>query len=472
MGRNDKRNTVNLGGFDCRGVPVSYADQGAIEGLERAHICALSFRGDAIAGIDRVLAEHPRFIMGHLFKAGWLTQAMETRIYDDMVAAVAAAEALSSGANDRERGHLAAMQSWLRGDFFGALQMWEDVLTHYPKDLFALQLAHLTDVLLGDVVGQRDVVARVFNLWDENVPGYEFVLGFYSFGLEENGDYFKAEEMGRRSLALRPDNPYAVHAVGHVMEMNGRQSGGIRFMADYVDDWGTSHFANHLWWHTALYHLDAGDIDAVMSIYDKHLCSGGQAGDKYEELDASALLWRLRLLNVGTGDRWKRLADRWEPSAQDTLYAFNDVHAMMTFVSDDRTEAQQALLSANERYVESASDANVAMSREIGIPFCLAMQNFHKGQYSACVDRLLPVRYMTHRLGGSFAQRDVIGWTLLEAALRARRFDLALALANERCALKPGSPQNWLYVARAFKGLGDRGGADRAEARAHSLLAA
>jgi hypothetical protein len=339
MKANGTSKPANGGSTDCRGVPVSYGHRGAIEGMEQAHECALSFRGDAIATIDQVLEEHPRFIMGHLFKAGWLTQAMETRVYDDMVAAVAAAEALSSGANDRERGHLAAMQSWLRGDFFGALQKWEEVLTHYPRDLLALQLAHLTDVLLGDVVGQRDVVARVFNLWDENVPGYEFVLGFYSFGLEENADYFKAEEMGRRSLALRPDNPYAVHAVGHVMEMNGRQSGGIRFMADYVDDWGTSHFANHLWWHTALYH------------YDNHLRSGGQAGDKYEELDASALLWRLRLLDVDTGDRWKQLADRWEPSAQDTLYAFNDVHAMMTFVSDDRIEAQEALLSANERYV-------------------------------------------------------------------------------------------------------------------------
>lgn len=472
MGGPGGSKTLHSIGYDCRGVPVSYADRGAIDGMERAHLRALTFRGDAIAEIDRVMTEHPRFIMGHLFKAGWLTQAMETRIYDDMVAAVAAAEALSGGANERELGHLSALRSWLRGDFFGALQKWEEVVTLYPKDLLALQLAHLTDVLLGNVVGQRDVVARVFNLWDENVPGYEFVLGFYSFGLEENGDYFKAEEMGRRSLALRPDNPYAVHAVGHVMEMNGRQSGGIRFMADYEKDWGTSHFANHLWWHTALYHLDAGGIDEVISIYDNHLCSSDQVGDKYEELDASALLWRLKLLDVDTGDRWKRLADRWEPSAQDTLYAFNDVHAMMTFVSDDRTEAQRALLSANERYVESASDANVAMSREIGIPFCLAMQDFHKGQYGACVDHLLPVRYMTHRLGGSFAQRDVIGWTLLEAALRARRFDLALALANERCALKPSSPQNWLYVARAFKGLGDRNGADRASARAHSLLAA
>jgi len=458
--------------IDCRGVPVSYANNAAIEALEAAHECALAFRGDAIALTNTILEEHPNFVMAHLFKAAWLTQAMETRIYQDMVDAVARAEALIDSGNDRERGHLEALQAWMHGDFFGAVQKWEAVLFHYPKDLLALQMVHLTDVLLGDVVGQRDVVARVFNLWDESVPGYEFVLGFYSFGLEENRDYHLAEEMGRRSLAIRPDNPYAVHAVSHVMEMQGRQAGGIRFMGDYVDRWGTSNFANHLWWHTSLFHLDIGDVDEVLKIYDNHLCDNDAHGNKYEELDAAALLWRLKLLDIDTAERWSILADKWEPSAQDTLYAFNDVHAMMTFVSDNRQEAQDKLLTANERYLESASDANVAMSREIGMPFCLAMQHFHNGRYGACVDQLLPVRYMTHRLGGSFAQRDIIGWTLLEAALRARRFDLALGLANERCALKPTSVQNWTYVKRAFQGLGDRSNAERAEARALSLRAA
>lgn len=450
-------------------MPVSYAAPAAIDGFERALECTLAFRGDAIIEIDRTLREHPSFILGHLFKAAWLTQAMETRVYEDMVASIRSAEALTAGANDRELGHLAAVQHWARGDFYGAVQRWEEVLTRYPLDLLALELIHLTDVLLGDVYGQRDVVARVFNLWDESVPGYEFVLGFYAFGLEENRDFSQAEEMGRQALAMRPDNPYAVHAVGHVMEMKGRQQGGIRFMSDQVKFWGTSNFANHLWWHTALFHLDIGEYDRVLDIYDDHLRCRAHEGDKYEELDASALLWRLRLIGFDTGERWKDLADRWEPAAQDTLYAFNDVHAMMTFVSDDRVDAQRALLSANERYVESASDANVAMSREIGIPFCLAMQDFHREQYGDCVDRLLPVRYRTHRLGGSFAQRDVIGWTLLEAAVRDKRYDLALALANERCALKPTSPCNWQYVSRALRGLGDKGGADRAEARAQSM---
>ncbi len=457
---------------DIRGVPVSYPDNDAIDGLERAVIMSLSFRGDAIAEINKVLKEHPDFIMGWLFKAGWLTQAMETRIYPLMVKSLDQAEKRIGSANDRERGHFEAVKAWVSGDFYGAVQKWEAVLTLYPMDLLALELIHYTMVLLGDVPGQRDVVARVFNLWDESIPGYEFVLGFYSFGLEENRDFSRAEELARQALAIRPDNPYAVHTVSHVMEMRGRQAGGIRFMKERSALWGTSNFANHLWWHTGLYHLDLEQYDEVYSIFDTHLDSRNKDGHRYEELDAAALLWRMNLVGQDSGDRWTHLANKWEPAAQDTLYAFNDVHAMLTFVSDDRKDAQTALLSANERYLENASDANTAMTREIGLPFCLAMQDFKNENYAACVDRLLPVRYMTHRLGGSFAQRDIIGWTLLEAALRAKQFDLALALANERTGTKDTSVQNWRAVARAFKGLNDHGNADRATAKAQALIAA
>ena len=281
--------------YDVRGVPVSYPDADAIEGLERAIVMSLAFRGDPIAEIDKTLEEHPDFIMGWLFKAAWLTQSLETRIYDTMVSALGEAELRISHANDREVGHFEAVTAWVRGDFFGAVQKWEAVLTIYPMDLLALELIHFTDVLLGDVVGQRDVVARVFNLWDERVPGYEFMLGLYAFGLEENRDFSHAEELARKSLAIRPDNPYAIHAVSHVMEMRGRQAGGIRFMNDRAESWGKSHFANHLWWHTSLYHLDLEQYDKAFGIFDNHLDSRRKGGNKYEELDAAALLWRLNL---------------------------------------------------------------------------------------------------------------------------------------------------------------------------------
>ena len=352
------------------------------------------------------------------------------------------------------------------------MQHLESALVRHPHDLLALALVHLTDVLLGDVVGQRDCVARVFPLWDESTPGYEFVLALYAFGLEENRDFSRAEEVGRRALALRPDHPYAIHAVAHVMEMQGRQLGGVHFMNERRDVWVDGNFRNHLWWHLSLFLLDLGRVDEVLNIYDNHLRGGAVGGERYEELDSAALLWRLTLVGADVGRRWADLADKWEPSAADTLYAFNDVHAMMAFVGDRRGEAQQRLLTANERYLEHAGDANAAMSREIGLPFCRALQAFAASEYRACVETLLPVRYMNHRLGGSHAQRDIIAWTLVEAALRSGDGDLALALANERCQLKPSSPQNWRLVARAHVLRGDQDRARRAWARAESPLAA
>ncbi len=455
---------------DSRDVPVSVDDRELLDSLEAAHEDSLGFVGDPVAAISAALERRPDFVMGHCFKAGLLTQAMETRIYDEMLASVQAAEVLTDQANDRERGHMAALRAWVDGDFHGAVEAWEAVLVEYPRDLLALQLAHLSDVLLGDTVNQRDRIARVMPSWDEGVPGYGYVLGFYAFGLEECRDFSRAEELGRRAIAINPKDAYAIHAVAHVMEMQGRQEGGIWWMTSREDDWAGGNFANHLWWHLALFYLDLGQYDRVLNIYDRRLRSNDPSGEKYEELDATALLWRLKLLDVDVGDRWKTLADKWEPSATDTLYAFNDVHAMMTFIADGREAAAEAVLNAAERYAEQANDANVAMTRIIGLPFCRALQAFARGDYASAVDQLLPIRYRTHRLGGSHAQRDIIAWTLLEAALRAGRYKLARALANERTALKPTSPQNWKFTAQALKGLGDYKGAERARARAASLV--
>ena len=455
-----------MGSRDGRGVPVSTDSEALLASLESAHESFLSHAGDPMGEIEAALERDPGFVMGHCFKAGLLTQSMETRIYDDLLASVMAAEALADKANDRERGHIQALRAWVDGQFHDAVEAWEAVLVDYPNDLLALQLAHLSDVLLGDTVNQRDRIARVFPMWDESMPGYGFLLGLYSFGLEECRDFSRAEEMGRQAVAMNPRDTYAIHAVAHVMEMRGRQQGGIWWMMSREDDWAGSNFANHLWWHTALYHLDLGQIDRVLEIYDTKLRTDRRDGEKYEELDATALLWRLYLLGIETGGRWKDLADKWEPSATDTLYAFNDIHAMMTFVADKRTGAMDAVLNATERYVGRANDANVAMTREVGLPFCRALQAFAGGDYDSTVDQLLPIRYRTHRLGGSHAQRDIIALTLLEAALRAKRGKLARALAYERTGLKPTSSQNWRYVARALRQLGDHDGAKRARARA------
>ena len=87
--------------------------------------------------------------------------------------------------------------------------------------------------------------------------------------------------------------------------------------------------------------------------------------------------------------------------------------------------------------------------RRTGVPLIEVFAAFWRGDYQAAADHLYGVRYIANSFGGSHAQRDIIDWTLTEAAIRGGLTDLAEALAHERLALKPHSPVNRAFLARA-----------------------
>ena len=459
-----------MGLNDIRDVPTSAENQASLDRLEEALDLAIIMRGDPVAVIDAALEDEPGFVLGLCLRAEMQLLTTERARLPQAARDVEMAEALTGAANDRERGHIAAIRAWLEGDLEKAVDCWESVLLEYPRDLIALFAAHMTDFFLGEAVQMRDRISRALRGWDGDTPGYGYVLSMYGFSLEEAGDFARGEENGRMAVELNPKDVYAIHAVAHVMEMQGRQEDGIEWMTSRQADWAVDcGFAIHLWWHTAMYHLDLGQYDRVFEIYENGIRHSTD-GISLEELDAASILWRLNLLGVDVSDRWGELADRWEPSAEDTYYAFNDMHAMMAFAGDGRDMAAAKLLAATASYVTERGGTNAQMTRDVGIPICRALLAFSREDYDATVDLLLPVRYKSNVFGGSYAQRDVIALTLIEAAIRARRFSLAHALLAERAALKETSPMTWKLMARALDGVGDRPGGDAARGRAEALL--
>ena len=455
---------------DSRGVAASTGSQKALDHYEEAVGLLAGYFGDPLAAIDAALAEDPDFVMGHCFKAAAFAIATEKAAEPMLRESVEAATALISKANDRERGHIAAAKAWLDGDFARAVDLYGRVVVDYPRDAFALQIAHLGDFFLGQSTMLRDRIAQVLPDWDESVPGYGYVLGMHAFGLEETGDYGRAEETGRRAVELIPRDTWGIHAVAHVMEMNGRLKDGVEWFTSRTDDWAPDNmFAYHNWWHLALYHLDLGQIDRVLEIYDQSI-RPERSDVALEMIDASALLWRLQLMGIDVGDRWKELADTWEATVEDGYYVFNDMHAMMAFVGAGREASAKTLLATLERRV-GGDGTNAMMTRDVGLPACRAMHAFGHGEYATTVDLLLPVRTIANRFGGSNAQRDVLNWTIVEAALRGGQGRLARALMAERTALKPTGPINWRNTARALTLVGDTAGAKAAESKAAALAA-
>ena len=454
-----------MGLQDSRGVPVSTSIRASLDRYETAVDRLHSYFRDPLAEIDAALAEDPGFIMGHCLRGTLMALATERAAEAPLRESVAAAEALAAGANERERGHIAALKAWAQGDFAGAVDAWGRVAESWPRDSLALQAAHLGDFYLGHTALLRDRIACALPGWDDSVPGYGYVLGMQAFGLEETGDYRAAEVTGRRAVALQPRDPWAIHAVAHVMEMEGRLPEGVDWLTGRTGDWAPDNmFAFHNWWHLSLYHLDLGETGTVLRLYDEAI-RPQPSPVALETLDATALLWRLHLRGVDGGARWADLADTWAPMAEDGYYAFNDMHAMMAFVATGRDADADRLLAAQARSI-AAGGTNAMMTAEVGLPVCRALRAFGAGDYGTAVDLLAPVRAVAHRFGGSHAQRDVLALTLVEAALRGGRADLAQALATERTDAKPGSPFNWRLSARALRLSGDEAGAAAAEKRA------
>jgi hypothetical protein len=455
---------------DLHGEPVSTSDRRSLDRFEHALGLLNGFFADPLAVIDEALEEDPEFVMGHCLRAALMLMAAEKSAVPELRRSVEAAEALASTANDRERGHTAAARAWLNGDFHRAGDLYGQVLLDHPRDLLALQVAHQVDFFVGNTGMLRDRPARVLPQWDAALPGYGYVLGMQAFGLEENNMFRRAEDTGRHAVELTPRDPWAIHAVAHVMEMEGRLGDGIRWMTSRVDDWAPDNMlAVHNWWHLALYHLDYGQADKTLEIYDRHI-QPKPGGPAIELVDATSMLWRLHLRGIDVGDRWRAVADAWEPMGEDGYYVFNDMHAMMAFIGDGRDHAARRLLGVLNRRA-SGADSNAVMTREVGLPVCAAIRAFSDGFHDLAIDLLLPVRSIAHRFGGSNAQRDVITLTLIEAALRGNRASLARALTAERTDFKPSSPFNWSLAARALDGAGDAVAAERARQRSVRLSA-
>jgi hypothetical protein len=431
---------------DIRGNALTGATAKGLIEYEQALWRFSLFTGDPVASADAAIAASPDFVMAHALKA-WL-HLLGTEPSGLPVAHDALDAAIRLPMNDQEQRHLIAISHLVDGRWHMASRVLEDAAIEYPRDLLALQVGHQLDFFRGDARMLRDRVARALPAWSKDTPGYHAMLGMLAFGLEEAGHYGEAERAGRTAVELEPRDAWAQHAVAHVMEMQGRQKDGIDWMRGNADDWSReSFFAVHNWWHLALYHLDLGEIDEVLALFDGPIY-GARSRVILDMIDASAMLWRLHLRGIDVGDRFAAVADAWEPVAGAGLYAFNDAHAMMAFVGAGRRQSAQRVLAAQIEAMQKPGD-NASFTRDVGHPVALAISAFGDGDYAETVRQIRSVRNIASRFGGSHAQRDVLDLTLIEAALRSGQQAVARALTAERAAMRPTSPLARLFVERA-----------------------
>ncbi|WP_276953606.1 tetratricopeptide repeat protein [Allomeiothermus silvanus] len=457
---------------DSAGNPVTVSDPAALAYFDQALDDFLHFRGDLAGDIERSVQADPDFALGYVYKGyvGVLGTEPADAAAAKAVLAAYLARANLSRLSERERMHLRAARILLEGDFHRAGQLLAEISLEYPRDTLALAVGHQIDFFTGSAGMLRDRPAGVMYAWTPEDRHYPNLLGMLAFGLEETGQYDRAEEVGLEAVERNPKDVWSIHAVTHTYEMQGRFARGMRFMEERFEDWASgNYFILHNWWHYALYALEAGDVERALEIHDTVLLTADNAGLALTLLDATALCWRLYLEGHDLRPRFAEQAERWRRKVEPAFYAFNDMHMTMAFVGAGLEQEAEELIRSRERWLATYPPehlSNVRMTREVGLPVCKAVLAFGRGQYRRVVELLYPIRRRLHEFGGSHAQRDAVLRTLLEAAIRGGDYPLSQAILSERISIKPRSPYNWLKQAQLLERIGETAKAELARKNA------
>ncbi len=441
---------------DVRGLPLTTENEAAAGHYNAAIDAFFEYRLSTGKRVKQALEADPDFAMAHCLQ-GYLFMLFGTIAVLGRARA-ARTQARTAGGDritDREAAHIAALGAWADGGMDRTCAIWDQILLDHPRDLLALRLQHFALFWMGRSAELRGGPARVLHAWDDTLPGYGNLLGMLAFGHEECGAYAEAEAAGRQAVELSGEDLWALHAVTHVLEMQGRLAEGVAWLDYPADAWDDRNpFRGHLWWHRALFLLEGGDHDAALALYDRAIHP--DPSDFYLDIqNAGSLLARLEFLGVELGNRWAELAEQLEGRLDDHVFAFTDTHAMMALAAAGRSAAAGRLLTSLKTFAATPGNSAAAVTEPVTIPVCAAILAYHQGEFGRAADLLLPLRQAFIQIGASHAQRDIFDQYLIEAAIAGGRLTLARALLSERTFAKPNSRGSRLRYAAVLDQLGE-----------------
>ena len=426
---------------DVFGLPVTLA---TVEGLSAWNATQLGFLAHAAStpgDLAKVLEAEPHFALGHAVKGMFFLLLARAELTATAREALAEARkgAAAVSVSERERLYITALERWLDSSPSGAVDAMETVLAATPEDALAMKLSHAIRFTLGDASGMRASVERVLPACGADHAARGYLLGCHAFTLEETGAYEQAEIAGRQALWTAPNDAWGLHAVAHVYDMTGRSQSGLKWLEGREAAWAhCNNFRYHVWWHKALMHLDQGDIDRVLALYDEQIRA--DKTDDYRDIsNGASLLMRLELEGVDVGDRWEEMAEISAKRTQDGCLIFADLHYLMALMRGGEAGDSAAMLARIARDAKLGEGEIAARMSAPGFDAAAGLAAFSEARFEVAFAHMERARDTLQLAGGSHAQRDVFERITIDAGLRAGYIDAAERLLCQRQIRRAGS---------------------------------
>ena len=342
--------------------------------------------------------------------------------------------AASSQATARERRFVACVEAWVKGDIAHAAKLHEEQAHEFPRDLVSIKLGQYHLFNLGDAPGMlRLALAALPQAGD-----VAYLHGMAAFAWEQCHLLDQAESAARKGIALCRKEPWAHHALAHVMLTTGRISEGQAFMNEMSDTWTglNSFMVTHNWWHQALFGLELGQHDEVLRLYDERVW-GVVKDYSQDQVNAVSLLARLELCGVDVASRWHELAGYLKARVSDHVLPFLDLHYLYGLARADLPEAAELMRSLKEHVASKAPSESVWA--QVALPAAQGLLAHAQGDFARATTLLGQVMPKLGVIGGSHAQRDVFDQIYLDSLMRSGQWATAQQIVQQRLR---GHPQS------------------------------
>ncbi len=332
-------------------------------------------------------------------------------------------------ATEREQLFVEAMKSHRDQDFARAIACHQRLAEEYPEDLLSAKIGQNLYFNLGDDEGMLWLADQVIDSHKETA----YAHGMRAFGLEQMSRLDEAEEEGRKATDMQRHEPWAHHAVAHVMITQGRLEEGIRWMRDLSAEWDdcNSFMYTHNWWHLALFHLEKEEFAEALALYDGHIW-GRDKSYSEDQINAISLLWRLELAGVDVGDRWQDVADHVAARSFVNDQPFLDMQYIFALVRGDRRDVLDDLLEGMRLMGKTGPGLTREAWSQVAVPAGNAFIAYADEDFETTIDLLGPVRSEMQKIGGSHAQRDLFEQVWIHSLLKAGDFEQAIPLIKGR----------------------------------------
>ena len=364
-------------------------------------------------------------------------------------------------ATPQEMRFVHAVAAWVNGDLPLAIQLHEEQARECPRDLASLKLGQYHLFNRGNAPGMLKL-ALACEASAKDVPQFH---GMLAFAWEQCHFLPEAESSARHALSFTGKEPWAQHAMAHVMLTQGRLHEGLHFMQEASAGWTglNSFMVTHNWWHQAVFALELDQHDEVLRLYDEQIW-GVEKTYTQDQIGAVSLLARLELAGVDVGNRWEDLAPYLRRRTQDQFLPFLDMQYLYGLARCGTPEADELLqnIEHHSTAVAASGDSWQAAWQRVCVPACRGLMAHAQGNYGRAVDQLgLAVPRLTE-IGGSHAQRDLFELFYLDALIRSGKLAGAQHVLQQRCLQQPESLRLKQQASRLYADLGLNNLASRA----------